>query len=399
VTIIDEGGHFDFSMYCKLAMQDMMGQLIEFSHWSWILCLVFYALSGLLAGALDWHGMELEIIMLCGVILGFVSVAGFGAWTLWHFQTMQNNFNDHLRETDAMAAQEGSATGPDGGHPLARTASANVPMRSGKLAQEKVMSWAVDRMYLDVVQALNFLSCYSFARIFCSKRYWASPSDFEGQEWMVIVYALVYVVNGFILMPVILPWAAVLLVVPPYMDAQDMLRLEEAVGERGHRPKGISAAKAAKLLSRRPDHVLKEANLLDFVTRYNPREITDREHQEQIHKARTANPWITTVFCGCSKTPESLANSDGGLAPLGSLARASTATGSANLGTDAEMGVQGEDVEMKAKIMRVSHLEPGLASPRSSVRSSLSAPVAFVPPTFKRVDSDFAAIRRNQSTL
>merc|ERR1711988_1154747 len=129
-------------------------------------------------------------------------------------------------------------------------------------AELNAMSY--NRMYLIITQALNFLSCYALARIIAAKRFY-HDEEVRSEQWMIITYVLVYVVNSLVLMPYSLPNAAIQLVVPPYMDAKDHARLEKLIPPDGSGVKGIDWRQAARMLARRGATWLKMTNNFEFV--------------------------------------------------------------------------------------------------------------------------------------
>jgi len=235
--IMTHDKHFDFGLYARMVINDMLEQLVHFSKWSWALCFLFYAVCGVLSHFLHNPGNELEWVMCIIILLNVLLFAWFAVWSWQHVRKIVSSY-------DAEQSIRYSCDDLDEGEPT-----------------QDLAVCSVDKLYLFTTQALNFLSCYALARIIGSKRFYEGR---VGGSFFAISYILVYLVNGFILMPHALPWAALMMCIPPYMDHSDEARLKDVLR---HRPDGLTADKAAHMINRRNEEHLDDNGLHPFIRR------------------------------------------------------------------------------------------------------------------------------------
>jgi len=138
------------------------------------------------------------------------------------------------------------------------------------------------------------------ARIFGSKRYYDGDMYEKANEWVVVIYLISFVLNGFIFLPRTLPWATILFCIPPEMDDRDLERLQDVLE---HRPDGITEAVATKLLERRSKAYLEgNAGLKSFVT------ATDDNGDQLRHAATNSTSHLvkktSMIIAGTSAAPE-----------------------------------------------------------------------------------------------
>jgi len=139
--------------------------------------------------------------------------------------------------------------------------------------------------YRIMCQMLTFLNCYSLARVLASKRFYNDTYQYEMHASMLSFYVLSYLLNGFILLPRTLPWATVLINLPPFMDEGDYARITKIVRWRELAPFGVEHGRM--LLARRSPHYLEEHGLSNFTKTKTQTESDLTKTQSQIVTARS----------------------------------------------------------------------------------------------------------------
>jgi len=170
--------------------------------------------------------------------------------------------------------------------------------------QSSMASFVPETFYPYAGQALTFLNCYSVARIFGSKRYYDGDMYEKANEWVVVIYLISFVLNGFIFLPRTLPWATILFCIPPEMDAGDLERLQDVLE---HRPDGITEAVATKLLERRSKAYLEgNAGLKSFVTATddNGDQLRKVGSNATSHLVKRTGSSLSRMALGTSAAPE-----------------------------------------------------------------------------------------------
>jgi hypothetical protein len=128
--------------------------------------------------------------------------------------------------------------------------------------------------YVTVTQAFMFLSCYLLVRFLCAKRIWKGHKEVD--MFLDMVHVVVWIVNLFCITRT-MPWAAILLAIPPFMDEKDQEVLKECLE---HRPDGIDSKIGYILIMRRGMHNLDaERPLYNFVMEEGKK----YEHQRQSY--------------------------------------------------------------------------------------------------------------------
>lgn len=261
----DKDTPVDFSMYFALCVNEVLHDIIHFSAWSWLLCFLMYAFFGIMSKVLG-DGDEVEYVMMAFNLCAVVLFGIFEVFMRMKMATLTNDFNNRheaLKEQELNNERESVKE---------RQETVEIRPSDSKGNDDTVQAevhWfdSVEHHYIDIAQALTFMSCFSLARIVSAKRvYDPDTTDFTDKEWLVAFYLVLYIVNGFYFVPRALSWAAIVFSMPPHMDKKDQERLEQVMA---HRPVGLTRDDAYMILKAWPKHIQKAANVNSFVENYD----------------------------------------------------------------------------------------------------------------------------------
>jgi len=260
--------YFDFALYIRVSLDEMLTQLIHFSRWSWLVCLTYYAVICILSEYLPESDDNVEFIMMGFASFLAVAFIPMFYWVNRRLHWMLTEFGGRmgkLRESGSTAeSRDNTSEDTD-----------NIQMRPVGVNYETAI-----RM---VCQATTFLNCYSLARVFGAKRYYDGAMYSDGKQWMLGFYIAAYVVNGFMLMPRALPWMTLIFSLPPYMNQEDMERFKRLQVHRRDHPftpehgRALLQRRSASYMEKMSSH---SAELKEFVAMLQKEKEEEKAEEE-----------------------------------------------------------------------------------------------------------------------
>jgi len=236
--------HFDFANFIRISLDEMLEELIEFSHWSWLWCMLYFGILCLLAEYLP-SGENVEYVMMGFSMMMIVVFIPMYLWVDWQVNNMFRDYDQRMAEVvhhhDDVAQDAASI-------------------------QMEPVTQATEDMMRQLLQTANFLNSYCLARILGAIRYYDGLMFDGSKQWILAIYLIAYVFNGYMLLPRLMPWFTILHSLPPYMSEEDFERLALVMKKRVYRIQ-FDSVHGALLLQRRSPKYLADHNLHEYLSK------------------------------------------------------------------------------------------------------------------------------------